>query len=768
MLLFLNNRGKKTMKKIITIISLVLSFSLILGLTSCINAAGSSGSSSDQTVIFHGSFSVEESYLSQSSSSVMASRSAQPTIPADADLTYYAKATNGSETIRSEDINSSTGTFSIPLKSGSSWTIEVGAKGTSAVNTSLTAAILLKDSVVFNPNAPNNDEPTKEYKFYLKPYVSDGGRGKLNIRIKIQDPSGNKITKVEIVPKKCLNKPNNETAVTAGWNELAPLWNSDKKAVCFSSNLDNFTIIERPSFKSGIWEVAVNFRDSAEQLLYSTIQVICVYDNLETKTWESSKTVADSTELIPSTGENAGVLYLTTLLIDSYGLTDFYVDQTSDDDTENGSPMKPFKTITKAISVVNGLSRLDKTYTIHVKDGSVQDVSDTIVVTANLSIECYKNSYGDRQGSATIRSSCSTGPILQIGNGASAVLTIDGIRKSNNTPDNFSDDTWTGLQLVSNASRYGAATRGVEIKANGSLFMNGGAITNNRCNSPGAGVYISSGAYCIFTGGRITQNNSGTNQGGGIYVAAGGDLLIKGGVIKENTASAGAGIYVAGKVSINGACYISGNTAGSSANNIYLPDNKLIKISGNLDGSTIGITTQTLPTVGTNIRFTDGYAYGKVWSQNKNDDGTYNHPFKYFHSDVTGYSILTDPTPEDPNTPEHENNGDAYLGISGGTITQYTVPEETILFSFYEQSNKIKITITCTDTEWSGSNSSNTHIFLKKNGAEIPESFWSHTYTANNEIEVTLEDTLPAGSYVIEIDVSYGSYVYTGICRCTK
>ena len=100
---------------------------------------------------------------------------------------------------------------------------------------------------------------------------------------------------------------------------------------------------------SGIWEVAVNFRDNEDQLLYSSIQIICVYDNLETKTWESSKTVADSNELIPSTGTNAGVLYLTTLLVDSYGLTDFYVDKTSGNDTTgNGSPMKPFKTITKA------------------------------------------------------------------------------------------------------------------------------------------------------------------------------------------------------------------------------------------------------------------------------------------------------------------------------------------------------------------------------------------------------------------------------------
>lgn len=756
------------MKKIVKLIPLILSFSLILGLTSCVNAAGP-GSSSDKTVYFYGSFSIDESYLSQDGNSVKSFRSAQPTIPAEANLTYYAKATNGSETITSQDINKSTGTFSIPLKTGSTWTIEVGARGTSAVDSSVTSAILIKDSVVFNPNAPANDEPTKEYKFYLKPYVSDGGRGKLNLRVKIQDPSGNKITKVEIVPKKCLSKPNDTSAVTAGWSGMAPHWNSEKKAVCYSSSLEDFTIL-RNGFLSGIWEVAVNFRDNEDQLLYSSIQIICVYDNLETKTWESSKTVADSNELIPSTGTNAGVLYLTTLLVDSYGLTDFYVDKTSGNDTTgNGSPMKPFKTITKAIAVVNGLNRRDKTYTIHIKDGSGQTVDTPIVVTSNLSIECYKDSYGDRNGSATITSTCADGPILQVGDDVLvSTLTIDGIRKTNNTPDDPSDDTWTGLQLVSNSSRFGTQTRGVEIKSNGSFFMNGGSITGNRCNNTGAGVNIHPGGYCILTAGRISANISSTGLGGGIYVSNGGDLLIKGGIITANTASAGAGIYVAGNISINGACYISGNSNGSVQTNIYLPDDKLITINGNIDGATIGVTTQTAPTIGNNIRFTEGYAYGKQWTQNKNDDGTYNHPFKYFNSDKDGFSILTDPTQDDPATLEvDENTGDAFLGISGGTITQKPVPEETILFSFRHQGNTIEITITCSDVDWTGSNSENTHITLKNIGVEVPAAFWSCT-NENNILTITPENTLPAGTYVIEIDVTYGGYVYTGSTTFTK
>lgn len=755
------------MKKLIKLIPLILSFSLPLVFTACVNSAGSSNNFENKTVVFHGSFSIDELYLSQDNSSVMTSRSAQPTIPVIQNNKYYAKATNGTETINSEDIDVSTGTFSIPLKTGSTWTIEVGARGTSATNSSNTNAILLKDSVLFNPNSPDEDEPTKEYKFYLKPYVSDSGSGKINLRIKIQNPSGNKITQVEIVPKKCLSKPDNEDAIINGWSGLAPFWNSNKKAVCFTSNLDDFTI-SRNGFKSGIWEVAVNFKDSEEQLLYSSIQIICVYDHLETKTWESSKTVADSNELIVSSGEDAGVMYLTTLLVDAYGLTDFYVTSTGNDTTGNGSPMKPFATITKGIAVVNGLGRLDKTYTLHVKEGiPTQSVSTAIVVTSNLSIECYKDREGDRNGTATITSSYADGPILQIGDGnKTSVLTIDGIRKNNNTPDNISDDTWTGLQFVSSRSSTGLNTRGVDIKANGSLFMNGGSITGNSCNGTGAGVHISSDAYFIFTGGRITGNNSGTNQGGGIYVAPNGDLLMKGGVITGNIASSGAGIYVAkeseatGNITIGGACYISGNTANSVASNIYLPDDKLIRITGSIEGSTIGITTQSTPSVGNNIRFTDGYAYAKEWGQNGN-----NHPYKYFNSDRTGFSILTDPTPDDPATQDiDENNGDAYLGVSGGLITNYVIP--TITISFTKNSNtEYKISATCSETGWEGFNSNDTIVTLQNNGVDIPAALWSYSHDTH---KLTLQSALPKGNYVIQVEVTYAGYCYTGSYKLTK
>ncbi len=749
------------MKKITKLIPLILSFSLSLSLTSCANISGSSEIAENKTVIFCGSFSVDETYIRYENISVRSARSAQPDIPPDEDLTYYAKATNGTETIVSNDIDASDKSFSIPLRAGSTWTIEVGAKGTSAVDSSITDAVLIKDSTSFNPDTASDHRI--EYKFNLVPQITEAGRGKINLRIKIQNPSENKIEKVEIVPKKCLNKPEDEAAVTEGWSELTSFWDSDKKTVCFTSSLDDFPISGN-SFKSGIWEVAVNFKDQQEQLLYSSIQTICVYDNLETKTWESSKTVAASNELIVSTGEDAGVLYLTTLLVDAYGLTDFYVGGSSGNDlTGNGSPMQPFASIEKAIAVVNGLNRLDKTYTIHVKDGVSQTVYEPIVVTANLSIECYSvgqnntHNYGDRKGTATITSESTTGPILQIGNGDKAAsLTIEGTRNTNNTPDDISDDTWTGLQLVSSSN-----IRGVSINANGALFMNGGAITGNSIlgSNPVAGVEVNPNAYFVFTGGRISGNSTSTGNGGGIYVHSGGDLLIKGGVITGNTAVNGAGIYAEGNITIGGTCYISGNTASSDASNIYLPNDKLIKISGKIDGSTIGITTQTDPTVGHNIRITQGYAYGMEWGQNKYDNNgetVHNLPSRYFRSDKTGFSVLAD-----------TEDGEAYLGISGGTITPYSTPTITVTFEENSSSLVYPITITCSETEpaWTGSDSGNTTVTLKCNGNDVPDSFWSYSHTNH---KLTLQNSLPAGTYLILVEVQYNGYKYSATNRITK
>lgn len=734
------------MKKTIKFLQLVFTFSCILLLVSCRNSTG--GSIENKTVIFNGSFEVEDSLLRRMESAEYSgsehSRSAQPSLPAS--ITYYAQATNKadpSDIIISNDLRESTGTFSIPLKTGATWIIEVGAKGVSALDSSITDAVLIKDTFEFNPASAT--EPRVDHTFYLAPYVSENGKGYLNLQIQIENPNGNKIKYVEIVPKKNLS---DETKLTAGWSSITG-WDTSKIIKTAATSIS----LSKNNFSSGVWEVAINFTDEDGQLLFSSTQIIGVYDNLKTDKWESSKTTASSNELIKN-----GVFKLTTQLVDAYGLTDFYVGGTGANDDNSGSPNKPFAKISKAISVVNGINRLDKTYTIHVKNGVSETCSSPILVQSNVSIECYDASYGDRKGAATITSTSSDAIITiepsEIGGSS---LTIEGVKTGSG---------WTGLKLQGNGSK-----QGVYINQNSSFFMNGGEISgNNSASANGAGVYVETDGYFSMSGGIITSNVS-SGLGGGVYVAENADFIMKGGSITGNKANSGGGVYVDGAMTIGGTVFISENGTNASpsvASNIYLPTNKLININGKLqtsdaNRSTIGVTTETPPTIGNNIRFTEGYAYGKQWSQNKTDDDTYIHPFKYFHSDVAGCSILTDPTPEDENTPEQENNGDAYLGISGGTITQNN--RVTVYLKIEEMTSDVAGKV-CYKLGWESTgpleeplqDHVTTNAVLKYKGVAVPQALWEYTQVNGNSIiygKLYLDSSLPAGKYTVEADFTY-------------
>ena len=731
------------MKKTIKLLQLIIPFSLLLLFTACPNSAGTF---EERTVLFKGNFSIDQSLISSRGSlEEEGARSAQPVLPA---ITYYAKATNknnSEEVIDSDDIDESTGTFSIPLKTGKIWEIEVGATGTSAI--SGTSKVLIKDSITFDPATATS--PVAEEIFYLKPQITEDGEGKLNLTIKIENPYGNKIKKVEIKPQKNLTYPNDEAAVTAGWSGISG-WDSTSKAWIYTSGLDvtstKSIAIEKNNFPSGIWEVAVNFLDNGGQLLFASTQIISVYDDLETKSWESSKTTSSSNELIKD-----GEFKLTTQLVDSYGLTEFYVGGTGASDNNNGGPNKPFATIKKAILIVNGVNRQDQTYTIHVKNGLYENCSSELVVQSNVSIECYLDSYGDRKGSATITSTSSASILkIQRSETSSSALTIEGVKSGN---------SWTGLKIIKGSSRTtSTSTRGINISTDCSLYMNGGEISGNiiSVSANGAGVFVGDNAYFSMTGG-IIQNNQAGGRGGGIYISSTGEFSMKGGkIINNQAATAGGAIFDSGAMTVSGPVTISGNTNTASpaeASNVYLTTDKVIKISGELydsnNVSSIGIKTETSPGVGHPVRFTQGYAFGKEWGQN-NDK----HPHLIFTSDVAGYSIMIDP---EENT--DLNTGDAFLGISGGTIVPKAIPQLHLKLERDSANDitgtpgKMAYKISIQEAE-NLSGTITMHASLKYLGASVPSALWTFTADGMNN-SLLINRNLPLGTYTVEVDVKY-------------
>ena len=209
----------------------------------------------------------------------------------------------------------------------------------------------------------------------------------------------------------------------------------------------------------------------------------------------------------------------------------------------------------------------------------------------------------------------STGFVIKIE--AGATLTIQ-------------DNSETHLGVIRDGRMNG---KGAGIWNLGTLYLQSGTITGNYCynssGNSGGGVYNE--GTMVMSGGTIS-NNYAYDYGGGIYNA--GSLTITGGAITGNSCYyyAGGGIYNAGTLNISGNPTINTNIRTynntSSANNVYLPNDKKITIgTGGLNGDAknIGITMQTQGTFTTTTGATSAEDYTNAEDYTKffSDDNHY-------------------------------------------------------------------------------------------------------------------------------------------------
>lgn len=168
--------------------------------------------------------------------------------------------------------------------------------------------------------------------------------------------------------------------------------------------------------------------------------------------------------------------------------------------------------------------------------------------------------------------------------------------------------------IITGGNVTGNSGGGVFVGDKNTFTMYGGTITGNRARYTGGGVVVY-GAFKMY-GGAITGNSA---QEGGGGVAAHGTFYMYGGAITDNTCNGsynGGGVYVKNGTWSNGAITLSGNVQikdnykGSNSNkkpsNIYLANNKEITVDGSLTGSSIGVTTETEPSAGSNVTFAAG------------------------------------------------------------------------------------------------------------------------------------------------------------------
>ena len=122
------------------------------------------------------------------------------------------------------------------------------------------------------------------------------------------------------------------------------------------------------------------------------------------------------------------------------------------------------------------------------------------------------------------------------------------------------------------------------------LCLNGHML---KGNGSGSVITVNGGAnftLCDCAGGGIVTGGSAAN-GGGVYVG-GGIFTVTGGEIAGNTATtSGGGVYAGGAaMNVSGAPVIQDNAVGGAANNVCLPNNRVMTVTGALkDGARIGV-----------------------------------------------------------------------------------------------------------------------------------------------------------------------------------
>lgn len=197
--------------------------------------------------------------------------------------------------------------------------------------------------------------------------------------------------------------------------------------------------------------------------------------------------------------------------------------------------------------------------------------------------------------------------------------------------------------ISNNTARHGG---GVAVMHGASFIMNGGTISHNQASNYGGGVYLSGSGEGTITYYSLMEMNAGSildntaGIGGGIFTNT--DFIMKGGIVSGNTAGTGGGVFayeIDSHISkFSGHPVICDNTANSQKSNLCIYNTNAY-ISAPLEpGADIGVTYQK-----DNVTITD-----TPFAVSTPDADYLNlrQYVQYFSSDVDGYSVLYQNTPQ--------------------------------------------------------------------------------------------------------------------------
>lgn len=353
--------------------------------------------------------------------------------------------------------------------------------------------------------------------------------------------------------------------------------------------------------QGGTYEVNFCFLKSGRHV-YSTVQTVCVFDNMKTDTW-----LSDGSGLI----NDSGVFCVTQDLVQKDMDSAIYVgvpaalsgvEGVVADSFNSGHAYEPLETLQAAVDKIAVYGNGATPYTIYVS-GTVEGRTEfTSAALDGKAASITIAGYGEGDTiKAKMRSSGDTN-INALDVTTSVPLVLKNIKVTKDEGGVFrgiyinnEDASVTLLAgaelsgLHSNMSQGGGA---VVIK--GCLEIKGGALKNNGSGNYGGGVYLAgnSDAKLIFKSGEISGNSS-SSVGGGVYVDEGAVFEMTGGTISANSATNGGGaVFVKSTgVTLGGAAYIP---YADGKNDVRLVGTNNIYLSGSLSkhsaSQPIGVT----------------------------------------------------------------------------------------------------------------------------------------------------------------------------------
>jgi len=536
------------------------------------------------------------------------SRSANAQLPTGSDYEYYVTATSNDGIVKEDviPVSSVSKDYTLQLEINKTWTFTAGfrknASGTPGTDSYVAPKDLLIDINTSSGHpytltlSETTLQPATQKTFILSPLQTSTGRGTINLNMTAPE-SGAGITELKLF--------------TSGANGLLQPWQpwAEGESPNLDVSLTQIKTKENMTIASGSYDVTMIFYKHDTSLnkdfqAYISYQTINVFDNMETKVWESGN--APGTESIIS----GGSFQLTTSLVQKFASSTIYVGApegvtVEPDDSRVGSPYAPVKTLNRAFEIIKANTSGDgntRDYRILVTtakptaDKAAQpqkanlEIPDTITSTQAKSIEIIGQGSGANLAVLEPAAGNSAGTILTVN--TTVPVTLRNIKLAGGkgsggkggalsiTKNSAKVTIESGTVISGNSASDqggGIYIQGTDASHKPKLIIKAGAeIKSNSIDNGGTGgmAIFADCAEVEMTGGEISGNNKAGAQYGAVRLTGAAEFTMTGGSVANNDGGAfyvdsdydaGTSTYIQSKLKIGGSASIPYGVSGTAS-----------------------------------------------------------------------------------------------------------------------------------------------------------------------------------------------------------